>query len=80
MCNKENDMTNEQMAIVKARAIVIKLQEAVKILKELDEKSEQMLTWWNDSIIHFNQGQNKEYAELCDKSEELAKKLKELTE
>lgn len=73
-------MTNEQVAIVKARAIIIKLQEAVKILKELDEKSEQMLTWWNDSIIHFNQEQNKEYLGLYEKTEELDKKLKELTE
>lgn len=73
-------MTNEQMAIVKARAIVIKMQDAVKVLEELDEKSNQMFTWWNYSIIHFNQEQNKEYAELLEKSEELSKKLKELAE
>lgn len=73
-------MTNEQMAIIKARAIIIKMQDAVKVLEELDEKSDQMFTWWNDSIIHFNQEQNKEYAELLEKSEELNEKLKELTE
>lgn len=73
-------MTNEQMAIVKARAIIIKMEEAVKILEELDQKSNQMFTWWNDSIVHFNQEQNKEYLELCEKDKELSKKLKELTE
>ncbi|ASJ80011.1 hypothetical protein [Lactococcus phage PLgY-30] len=73
-------MTNEQMAIVKARAIVIKTQEAVKVLEELPEKSNQMLTWWNDSIIHFNQEQSKEYLGLYEKTKELDKKLKELTE
>lgn len=73
-------MTNEQMAIIKARAIVIKMQDAVKVLEELDEKSNQMFTWWNDSIIHFNREQNKEYLELYEKSEELNKQLKELTE
>lgn len=73
-------MTNEQMAIVKARAIIIKMQDAVKVLEELDEKSNQMFTWWNDSIVLFNREQNKEYLELYEKSEELNKKLKELTE
>lgn len=68
------------MAIVKARAIIIKMEEAVKILEELDQKSNQMFTWWNDSIVHFNQEQNKEYLELCEKDKELSKKLKELTE
>lgn len=68
------------MAIVKARAIVIKMQDAVKVLEELDEKSNQMFTWWNDSIIHFDQEQNKEYLEIYEKSKELSNKLKELAE
>lgn len=68
------------MAIVKARAIVVKMQEAVKILEELNKKSDQMFTWWEDSVLHFNQEQGKEYLELCEKSIELDKKLKELTE
>lgn len=73
-------MTNEQMAIVKARAIIIKMEEAVKVLEELDEKSDQMFTWWNDSFVHFNQEQYKEYLKLYEKSKTLDKKLKELTE
>lgn len=71
-------MTNEQIAIAKARAIVIKMQEAIKSLEELSEKSNQMFTWWNDSIIHFNQEQSKEYLELYNKSKELDKKIKDL--
>lgn len=71
-------MTNEQMAIIKARAIIIKMQDAVKVLEELDQKSNQMFTWWNDSIVHFNQEQNKEYLELYKKSIELDKEIKDL--
>lgn len=73
-------MTNEQMAIIKARAIIIKLEEAVKILEEADNKSVLMWDWWNKSTINFTEDQKTEYTELYKKSQALDKKIKELTE
>ena len=71
-------MTNEQMAIVKARAIVIKMQEAVKTLEELNEKSDLMWDWWSENVLNFTQEQYSEYLELYNKSKELDKKIKDL--
>lgn len=71
-------MTNEQMAIIKARAIVIKMQEAVKVLEELNEKSDLMWDWWSENSLNFTEEQYSEYLELYNKSEELDKKIKDL--
>lgn len=71
-------MTNEQMAIVKARAIVIKMQETVKALEELDEKSDLMWDWWSENLLNFTEKQDSEYLELYNKSKELGKKIKDL--
>ena len=68
------------MAIVKARAIVVKIQEAVKILEESNEKSDLMWDWWSENSLNFTEEQYTEYLELYAKSKELDKKLKELTE
>lgn len=68
------------MAIVKARAIIIKMEEAVKILEEVDKDSVKMWNWWDKTILHFNMKQFEEYNMLYEKSEALDKKLKELTE
>lgn len=66
------------MAIVKARAIVIKMQEAVKTLEELNEKSDLMWDWWSENVLNFTQEQYSEYLELYNKSKELDKKIKDL--
>lgn len=71
-------MTNEQMAITKARAIVIKMQEAIKVLEELDEKSDLMWDWWSENLLNFTEEQDSEYFELYIKSKELDKKIKDL--
>lgn len=68
------------MAIVKARAIVIKMQEAVKTLEELNKKSDLMWDWWGKSSLNFTKEQESEYDGLLEKAEELNNKLKELTE
>lgn len=73
-------MTNEQMAIIKARAIIIKLEEAVKILEDADKKSVLMWDWWNKTEINFTEEQDTEYLYLYIKSRALDKKIKELTE
>lgn len=72
-------MTNEQMAIVKARAIVIKMEEAVKVLEELNEKSDLMWDWWSENSLNFTEEQDTEYLELYAKSKELNKKIKDLS-
>lgn len=72
-------MTNEQMAIIKARAIVIKMQEAVKVLEELNEKSDLMWDWGLTKTFGFTEDQDSEYLELYIKAEELYKKIKDLT-
>ena len=72
-------MTNEQMAIVKARAIIIKMEEAVKLLEELNEKSDLMWDWWSENLLNFTEEQNTEYLELYAKSKELDKKIKDLS-
>lgn len=72
-------MTNEQMVIIKARAIVIKMQEAVKVLEELNEKSDLMWDWWRENSLNFTEDQDSEYLELYIKAEELYKKIKDLT-
>lgn len=71
-------MTNEQMAIVKARAIIIKMEEAVKVLEELNEKSDLMWDWWSENLLNFTEKQDSEYLELYNKSKELDKKIKDL--
>lgn len=71
-------MTNEQMAIVKARAIVIKMQETVKVLEELNEKKDLMWDWWSENLLNFTEEQDSEYLELYNKSKELDKKIKDL--
>lgn len=71
-------MTNEQMAIVKARAIVIKMQEVVKALEELNEKSDLMWDWWLTKTFDFTEYQDSEYLELYIKSKALDKKIKDL--
>lgn len=71
-------MTNEQMAIIKARAIVVKMQEAVKVLEELNEKSDLMRDWWSENLLNFTEEQDTEYLELYVKSKELDKKIKDL--
>lgn len=73
-------MTNEQLAIVKARAIIIKMEEAVKILEEVDKDSIKMWDWWDKTILHFNPKEFGQYDMLYEKSKTLDKKLKELTE
>jgi hypothetical protein len=72
-------MTNEQMAIVKARAIVIKMEETVKVLEELNEKSDLMWDWWSENSLNFTEEQDTEYLELYAKSKELDKKIKDLS-
>lgn len=72
-------MTNEQMAIIKARAIIIKMQEAVKVLEELNEKSDLMWDWGLTKTFDFTEDQDSEYLELYIKAEELHKKIKDLT-
>ena len=71
-------MTNEQMAIVKARTIIIKMEEAVKVLEELNEKSDLMWDWWSENLLNFTEEQDSEYLELYIKSEALDKKIKDL--
>ena len=71
-------MTNEQMAIVKARAIVIKMQETVKALEELNKKSDLMWDWWSENLLNFTEEEYSEYLELYNKTEELDKKIKDL--
>ncbi len=73
-------MTNEQMAIIKARAIIIKLEEAVKILEDADRKSVLMCDWWYKTEINFTEEQDSEYLDLYIKSKTLNKKIKELAE
>lgn len=73
-------MTNEQMAIIKARAIIIKMQDAVKVLEELKEKSDLMWDWWSENLLNFTEEQDSEYLDLYIKSKELDKKIKELAE
>lgn len=71
-------MTNEQMAIVKARTIIIKMEEAVKALEELNEKSDLMRDWWFTKTFDFTEDQDSEYLELYIKSKALNKKIKDL--
>lgn len=71
-------MTNEQMAIIKARAIVIKMQEAVKVLEELKGKSYLLRSWWSENLLNFTEEQDLEYLELYIKSKELDKEIKDL--
>ena len=66
------------MAIVKARAIIIKMEEAVKVLEELNEKSDLMWDWWSENLLNFTEKQDSEYLELYNKSKELDKKIKDL--
>lgn len=73
-------MTNEQMAIIKARAIIIKLEEAVKIFEDADKKSVLMCDWWDKTEINFTEEQYSEYLDLYIKSKTLNKKIKELAE
>lgn len=73
-------MTNEQMAILKARAIAIKMQEAVKILEELNKKIDLMRDWRSKKSLNFTKEQESEYNELIRKDRELSKKIRELTE
>ena len=73
-------MTNEQMAIIKVRAIAIKMEEAIKVLEKADEMSVQMWDWWDKTILHFTKDQYLEYTELYEKIQALNKKLKEIAE
>lgn len=66
------------MAIIKARAIVIEMQEAVKVLEELNEKSDLMWDWWSENLLNFTEAQDSEYLELYNKTKELDKKIKDL--
>lgn len=66
------------MAIVKARAIVIKMQEVVKALEELNEKRDLMWDWWLTKTFDFTEDQDSEYLELYIKSKALDKKIKDL--
>lgn len=66
------------MAIVKARTIIIKMEEAVKVLEELNEKSDLIWDWWSENLLNFTEEQDSEYLELYIKSKALDKKIKDL--
>lgn len=68
-------MTNEQLAIVKARQVHLKLKAALKYLKEANELAQDMWDWSKTVNVELEGNELEEYKKLYYSIEDLNEKI-----